>query len=131
MVDLVFEDSVMQRKMLAQKFATVCERQVFFQSDQIEKKDEMLANKDKEISDLLLEIEKFKNNEMALKITNKKLSMISQRSQAKAQEAHGQKLAYERQVKFLSGRLGKLEAMLDQQQLAVFQKETRRGMQKI
>ena len=30
MVDLVFEDSMQQRKMLAQKFAHVCERQVFF-----------------------------------------------------------------------------------------------------
>ena len=35
MIDLIFEDSIMQRKLLAQKFAAVCERQVFFQSEQI------------------------------------------------------------------------------------------------
>ena len=46
MIDLVFEDSVFQRKVLAQKFADVCERQVFFQSEQIQKKDEIIAQKD-------------------------------------------------------------------------------------
>ena len=50
MVDLIFVDSVAQRKMLAQRFASVCEKQVFYQAEQIRKKDAVIENKDREIA---------------------------------------------------------------------------------
>jgi len=52
MIDLVFIDSIMQRKTLAQTFATVCEKQVKFQNEHIELKDKTIEMKDRQIEQL-------------------------------------------------------------------------------
>ena len=80
MVDLIFADSVAQRKLLAQKFANVCERQVFFQTEQIRAKDQVIERKEKEIAMLREELEWAQERETSLKFTNKKLAAISNRA---------------------------------------------------
>ena len=48
--------------------------------------DEVIAQKDAHAQDLMLEIEKCRNNELALRATNKKLAAISMRFNDKAAE---------------------------------------------
>lgn len=86
MVDLIFQDSTAQRKLLAQKFATVCEKQVFYQSEQITSKEKVIEAKDRQIGELRRELELAEMRETALKTTNKKLTAISHRNQMKAEE---------------------------------------------
>ena len=81
MVDLVFVDSVAQRKLLASKFATVFEKQVFYQKEQIAKKDAVLAEKDRFIEDINMENQINKQKILALQMTNKKLTAIAHRHQ--------------------------------------------------
>ena len=80
MVDLVFVDSVAQRKLLASKFATVFEKQVFYQKEQIAKKDDVLAEKDRYIEDINMENQINKQKILALQMTNKKLTAIAHRN---------------------------------------------------
>ena len=86
MVDLIFVDSVAQRKLLAQRFAVVCEKQVFYQTEQIRKKDVVIDKKDEQIADLKLQLIQSAERENALKFTNKKLAKISHRGNIEKQE---------------------------------------------
>lgn len=100
MIDLVFIDSIIQRKSLAQTFATVCERQVFSQNEEIEQKARIIEEKDRQIEQLKLAIEKANQKELALMGTNKKLSAMAIRAQNRCEETSRINLTYERQVLF-------------------------------
>ena len=84
MVDLIFVDSFSQRKILAQKFAAVFERQVYHQAEQLSQKDKIIEQKNDNVAELKLELEIAKDTEASLLLTNKKLSGIAQRGNAEA-----------------------------------------------
>lgn len=52
MVDLIFADSLAQRKLLSHKFAQVYERQVFLHKEHIQQKQDEIDAKDNEIINL-------------------------------------------------------------------------------
>lgn len=131
MVDLIFVDSVAQRKILTQRFASVCEKQVFYQAEQIRKKDAIIEDKDAQIAHLKDELALAADRESALKFTNKKLANMSHRSNMQAQEYQRLNTALERQVQYLENRIKILLEMIGPDKATAFNKETRRTMHKI
>lgn len=85
MIDLIFVDSVHQRKLLAHKFASVCEKQVFFQATQIRNKEAVIDMKDRKIEELGNLLDMAESRERGLKFTNKKLAAIAHRNQTEIQ----------------------------------------------
>ena len=80
MIDLVFIDSIIQRRSLTKTFATVCERQVSAQNEEIEQKARIIEEKDRQIEQLMLALDAAHQKKLALMTTNKKLTTMAMRA---------------------------------------------------